>query len=117
MGTDQKSPNLDIFYDLLDQERALIFRGEIEMLTRLLPQKKRLLDSLEADGLDPLQIEGLQSSFEQNQQLLRAVLEGIRAASSRLRTIERGDGGLRTYTKNGSSNDLSRRESQLELKA
>lgn len=117
METDQKSQELDIFYDLLDQERALILQGDLDSLARLLPQKERVLTSLKTGDLEPSQIEGLQSSFEQNQQLLRAVLEGIRAASSRLRTIERGDGGLRTYTKNGASNDLSRRETQFELKA
>lgn len=117
MQTDHDTTNLDVFYDLLAQERDLLLRGEIEMLTRLLPRKERLLDCLQEGDLTPSVIEDLRASFDQNQQLLRAVLEGLRAASTRLKTIERGNSSLKTYTENGSSSDLSRKECQFEIKA
>lgn len=117
MQTNHDTTNLDVFYDLLAQERDLLLRGEIEMLARLLPRKERLLDCLEEGDITFSLVEDLRICFEQNQQLLRAVLEGLRAASLRLKTIERGNYGLRTYTENGLPSDLSRKECQFEIKA
>lgn len=117
MEADHKTTDLDIFYDLLAQERELLLRGEIDGLTKLAPRKTQLLDDLKTSDLAPALIEGMRSEFEQNQNLLRAVLEGIRAAGARLKTIERGNSSLKTYTQNGSSSDLSRKEYQLRRKA
>ncbi|MCK8484491.1 flagellar protein FlgN [Aliiroseovarius sp. S2029] len=103
--------------DLLERERHLVLAGEIEQLTRLAPEKERLLQSLAACDSSPTDLEHLRLSTERNQQLLTAAARGIRSVKQRLDALMNGQSELRTYTRDGFARDLSRRESRFERKA
>ena len=103
--------------DLLKRERAAILAGDFEKLSSLAPDKERLLNRLRVPEGHPAALEKLRRRADQNQQLLAASARGIRAAKLRLEALVSGRSELRTSTREGQAQDLSKRDSCLERKA
>ncbi len=102
---------------LLERERACILAGEIDKLTRLLPEKERLLNGLKTLNGNAPAVEHLRRQADRNQHLLAASARGIRSAQMRLNALMTAQSELRTYTREGRARDLSKRESRFERKA
>ncbi|SEV92955.1 hypothetical protein SAMN05444851_0381 [Aliiroseovarius sediminilitoris] len=115
---DSSAPTaMNALEDLLERERVFILSGEIEKLTRLAPEKERLLNSVKSLEADQPALERLRHRADRNQQLLAATVRGIRAVKQRLDALMKGQSELRTYTREGRAQDLSKRGSSFERKA
>ncbi|MCK8463351.1 flagellar biosynthesis protein FlgN [Aliiroseovarius sp. S1339] len=108
---------LNALEDLLEGERTQILAGEIEKLSRLLPEKERLLNALKASDEDFPLLERLRDQVDRNQQLLAAAARGIRSVKQRLDALKTSQTELRTYSQAGRPQDLSKQESRFERKA
>ncbi|WP_371170471.1 hypothetical protein [Aliiroseovarius sp. 2305UL8-7] len=110
------SASVDLL-DLLDRERSLILSGDVEKITRLLPEKERLMADLNASVASAEMLEELQTRADHNQTLLSAVAQGIRAVQKRLEALQSARSELRTYTKAGQAMNLSAQQTSIEKKA
>ena len=108
---------VDALEDLLERERTQILAGEIEKLSRLLPEKERLLNILKASDESLPMLEQLRHQADRNQQLLAAAARGIRSVKQRLDALKASRTELRTYSQTGRPQDLSKQESRFERKA
>ena len=74
--------------DLLAAERAAAARGDLDRLAALAPEKERLgvrvEEGLASGALDAATAERLSEALAQSAPLLRAALEGVRAARGRM---------------------------------
>lgn len=118
-ANDQIADTLVRLDDLLELERKALLAGNIDGVTRRLPEKERLMSSLEAfeltdeSGLDPLK-----KKAERNQRLLESALEGIRAVTSRISALRRIRETLETYDQSGRRTTISEtRGGQVEKRA
>lgn len=108
---------IDALDDLLDRERGAILRGELETLTRLAPEKERLMQRLPAEPGDVARVERLRQKAGRNQELLAAVAGGIRRAVQRLEALSAPATGLSTYGHDGAKRDLARKARKFERRA
>ncbi|MBT2132266.1 flagellar biosynthesis protein FlgN [Aliiroseovarius lamellibrachiae] len=102
---------------LLDQERQLLLTGKIEALTKIAPEKERLLSHLAGSTDDAGLLDQLRRKADRNQELLVAVSKGIRAVSRRLELLRTQKTQLRTYDSVGQSQNLTRRKSTFEKRS
>ena len=102
---------------LLEQERELILKGRLEALVRLGTEKIRLLEKLPTTQVDAETLERLRAKADRNQELLGAVIRGIRSVSQRLEALQNTQKELRTYDSGGHSQDLRRTKASFERKA
>lgn len=102
---------------LLDQEREMILLGRLESLVQVGQEKLRLLEKLPAAGAGAGTLEKLREKADRNQELLAAVIRGIRSVSRRLEMLQRAQTELRTYDKGGQSQDLAKATRSFEHKA
>ncbi len=113
------SETLQSLNDLLELERAALLSGNIDGVMRRLPEKERLMTSLQAfqfsheNGLDLLK-----TKAERNQRLLESALEGIRAVTCRISALRRIRQTLETYDRRGQRTTIAEtRGSQVEKRA
>ena len=102
---------------LLDQERQLLLTGKIEALTKIAPEKERLLSHLAGSTDDAGLLDQLRRKADRNQELLVAVSKGIRAVSRRLELLRTQKTQLRTYDSVGQSQNLTQRKSTFEKRS
>ncbi len=112
------SPSLvDAIEDLLDRERQAVLGGNLDGLTRLIPEKIRLMERM-ARIRQPLgQIDGLKDKALQNQRLLEAVARGIESVSAHVTGLQTNKPPLRTYDATGASKEILQHRSTLEKRA
>lgn len=109
--------NFNTLLSLLEDERQLILTGKVGALPDLADVKSQVLSRIGSSGLSQTQISKLQTLTARNQILLAAAAEGIRSAQNRLRAIRNPDQSLKTYTRAGASQVLSRTASSFEKRA
>jgi flagellar biosynthesis/type III secretory pathway chaperone len=109
--------NVNALLSLLEDERQLILAGKIDALPNLANAKSQALSQLGSGRLSQAQISRLQTVTARNQSLLAAAAEGIRSAQNRLRAIRNPDPSLKTYTRAGTPQVLSRTASNFEKRA
>jgi len=87
--------------DLLDRERIVILSGQFDKLQKLVGEKERLAQRLDAEGLSKRVIAHLQSKAKRNGRLLQAMEAGLREASLRISTLRDLPDELQTYDAKG----------------
>lgn len=110
-------PVVDALDDLLDRERQAILKGDLDRLVRLAPEKERLLGLLAGASADERRILRLRQKADRNQELLRAVARGIRAARQRITRSRASAQDFKTYDKGGRSQKLSQPGKGVEKRA
>tara|TARA_R110002012_G_scaffold191317_1_gene359060 strand:- start:232 stop:615 length:384 start_codon:yes stop_codon:yes gene_type:complete len=118
-GNSQIEDTLVKLDDLLELEREALLAGNIDGVTRRLPEKERLMNSLEAFELtDESKLDPLKRKAERNQRLLESALEGLRAVTNRISALRRIRETLETYDQSGRRTTISEtRGSQVEKRA
>lgn len=87
---------------VLDQERALLLKGDLEGLRTLLPTKEQLVELFLNDATSSQgQIAPLEGKLQRNQLLLDGALDGIRAVAVRLAALRQVRTALDTYDAHG----------------
>ena len=87
---------------LLERERALLLKGEIDQLGRLIDLKTRLVGELERTGAAGRDVHRIQRKAVENQGLLEAAIRGVRSAAKVLTETR-----AKTYDRNGAVTELS----------
>lgn len=84
--------------DLLDLERVALLQGKLDDVSRLHARKEGLMDALNRFDFDePQVLRDLHGKLVRNQKLLDSALDGVRAVTKRLATIQRVRQSLDTY--------------------
>ncbi|SDC73511.1 flagellar export chaperone FlgN [Ruegeria marina] len=119
MKHDDSGALLRALDDLLDQEKTVLIKGDLERLGALSQEKERLVTGLNAmPDLSREQLEPLHRKVVRNQALLKSALDGIRTVANRLAELRRVRQGLETYDGAGQKRRFSAlRSSQLEKRA
>ncbi len=102
MSDENMMMSFDALDRLLDAEKAVLLRGDLEKLAEMLPQKEALIDAVNAMG--DRDLPGLQSidgKVKRNQLLLDGAMEGIRDVARRLAVLRQLRGSLETYGSDG----------------
>lgn len=102
---------------LLEEERQMILNGDLHDLPKLTETKTDALSELGQTTVTQQQLAHLQAMAARNQNLLAAAANGIRSARQRLDAIRNRDQGVKTYTRTGASELLSRKPSNFEKRA
>ncbi|WP_281968836.1 flagellar protein FlgN [Roseovarius nanhaiticus] len=93
---------------LLDQERAALLAGDLEMIGTLMTLKEEVIDALNAIGPEAGNgIKSLHGKVMRNQALLDGALQGIRTVAGRLSTLRRIRRSLETYDRSGRKSSIS----------
>lgn len=101
---------------LLQEERILLLRGDLQRLGPLVPRKEKLLRALITGPDDRPGIARLRALSERNQTLLQAAQRGIGAARTRLDQIARGT-PVGTYSRTGEKTQIARPVQTLQRRA
>lgn len=109
--------HLNALLTILDNERKLILGGDLHALPELAQAKANALSQLKLQPLTQDQLATLQSTSARNQSLLSAAANGIRAAQKRLEALRNPDQGVKTYTRTGAAETISRPVSNFEKRA
>ncbi|WP_424941200.1 hypothetical protein [Aliiroseovarius sp. S253] len=102
---------------LLEDERQLILNGELDALPKLTDAKTEILSQMVQSTLSQNQFAQLQTIAARNQSLLVAAANGIRSARDRLDAIRNPNQGVKTYTRTGAAQVLSRAHPNFEKRA
>ena len=112
MSSDMLGNVLHALDDILEQEHALLLKGELDGALRQAPRKQRLLDhpALAKPALDreiAMAARRVQEKAVRNGQLLKAAIEGVRAAMAEIEKLRQGAVSLKTYGRDGQCRSLS----------
>lgn len=108
MGLFDNRAHIDAFRDLLDREKRLILRGDLESVGRLAVEKERLLKRLARTTLKRWELADLRKQAERNSELLAASARGFRAVADELRRVGAAKENLTTYSADGTRSKLGR---------
>lgn len=103
--------------DLLEREKRLILKGDIDGLRRLAGEKTRLLRRLARARLDRDALDRLRLAAERNNALLAASARGFRAVQERLSGLSGGEARPRTYGRDGARRTLDQSRAEINRKA
>lgn len=103
--------------ELLEKERAAILSGAFDDLTRLAPEKERLLLALPEQDVGTGQLRRISAAVSRNQTLLAAAIEGVRNVTSRLDLVRRSRDGFDAYDQSGGRSRVGAARSGFERKA
>lgn len=108
--------------EFLDSERAIILRGDLDALMPMISAREALVaeleGSLEASDEDAIAtVERLQVKARRNAGLIKAAIEGIKAANARVAEIEAAHSRLSTYSANGQVENVVKPSSNVIRKA
>ncbi len=109
---------LNELLELLEQERSLLIKGEVDAVAALAEQKEELIEQLRTAG--PLPAEGLSKLRERalrNKALLDASRTGLKAAATRLKEIRKAMLQLDTYNRDGNLTNLQTAQPKVEKRA
>lgn len=108
MGLFDGRGTVDAFKDLLDKEKVLILRGDIDGVVRLAKEKERLLAKLGKLRIKRSMLTNLRHRAERNNRLLRASARGFRAVQDQLRRLTDAPATLKTYGQDGQTAQLGK---------
>jgi len=117
MQTDDTQAIIGALDDLLEKERTALIGGDLDVISRSLPEKERLIDALNTSGQREGLI-GLQGKLMRNHALLDSAMDGIRSVANRLGALRRVRNSLDTYDESGRRTTIEGfREKQVEKRA
>lgn len=104
---------------LLEKERDLLLKGQIDTIEDILSSKEALIDTLvQMDREDIRELQGLQDKLSRNQLLLDGALHGIRRTAARLAALRKVRRTLETYNESGHKQTIEGRVARkLERRA
>ena len=109
---------LQKLFALLEREKSLLMKGEIEAVAQQVEQKEALVEELrEAGPLPDSDLSRLRDMANRNAALLEASREGLKAAVSRLREIRKAMLQLDTYGRDGNMTNLRETAPRVEKRA
>jgi len=111
--TEAEAPS-DRLLALLAEERAALLSGDLGALSVLSGRKEALAEILESEVLGQTQARDVAAAARQNQALLKAAIEGLQAARTRLETARAGGPPLSTYGADGRAQTHSTAKPGLE---
>lgn len=111
MTDEPRFETLDQLDALLEQERAALLVGDLDVIPTLLQRKEALFDELaELPAPEAQELQNLQTKALRNQALLDSALRGIRAVADRMSAMRRVARSLETY-------DAAGRKTTIETRA
>lgn len=105
----------------LDLERRLILKGQLEKLDPMIAARERMVAELaetvieDEDHIREIQL--LQIKARRNAGLIKAAIEGIKAANERVAEIEAAHSRLSTYSALGQVSDVACAKASISKKA
>ena len=113
-----KSRNLiDAVEDLLERERRAVLSGNLDALTRLISEKRRLMELLARGTEQSARLDRLRGKARRNQALLDAAARGIKSVTEQISGLKDAKSPLRTYDASGSRREIRPHRSTLEKRA
>lgn len=107
MALFERKDTLDTFADLLDRERAAILKGDFAALKRMLAEKERLVALFRTGNQNGRDLHVLREKSANNNAMLLAATNGVRAAMRRLAENQKATASLRTYDDSGNQTSHS----------
>ena len=92
---------IDAFCDLLDQERDAIIAGHLDRLPNFSDRKINAFDTLKSQDAASRHIKIAQDRLTRNATLLKAAIDGVQAAQSRIAALDDVHKTLRVYSADG----------------
>lgn len=93
---------IDALTALLDRERTILIRGELERLPDMMAEKETLIVQInDLADLGQVDLAAIRDKVSRNQNLLTSALDGIRAVADRMAELRRVRKGLETYDRTG----------------
>ena len=103
--------------DLLDREKKLILRGDIDGVARLSHEKERLLKRLAKGPFRRGALAGLKAKADRNNALLEASARGFRAVRDQLDTLATAPETHKTYGSDGHRAPVGRKPTDFNRRA
>ncbi|MFV0334673.1 MAG: hypothetical protein ACK5JR_11475 [Tropicimonas sp.] len=105
-------------FDLLEQEKFLLMKGEIEAVAEMAARKEELVERLHPAALLAAEdLSKLRDMAQRNGALLDASRKGLKAAATRLGEIRKAMLNLDTYNRNGDLKNLQDTRPRIEKRA
>ena len=109
---------IEAFDALFERERGALVAGDLRSIPGILSEKEALFERLEKERPDPEGLARLRAKATRNAGLINGALEGIRAATLRLKIIRKVKAGMETYDQDGRRSMLSGKPGlQMEKRA
>jgi hypothetical protein len=102
---------------LIDTENAAILRGDFAAIDALSKRKATLVSALSRQPITADDIGMIKTKIVRNQVLLRAAIQGVTAARTRLAALRDVRDGLQVYDRSGQFANLPKPRPDLEKKA
>lgn len=102
---------------LLERERQAILAGMFDELTKIGPEKERLLTMLPNQSVEPNQLRHISAAVSRNQTLLAAAIDGVRAVADRIDALRRSRRGFESYDPSGGRMHVGAAKMEFERKA
>lgn len=117
MGLFDNGGVLQALEDLLDRERALILKGDIDGVRRLSHEKDRLMTRLATLTFKRGRLQPLRQKADRNNELLAASARGFKAVQDRIAALGRHGETLKTYGSDRNRAALVQRRSDFNRRA
>lgn len=117
MGLFDGSGTLAALDTLLDREKALILKGDIEGVRRLAPEKERLLSRIGRNRFKRDRLENLRKKADRNNELLAASARGFKAVQEKLIALRAAGGQHSTYDREGHRARMGNRPTDFNKRA
>ncbi|MEP2532352.1 flagellar biosynthesis protein FlgN [Shimia sp.] len=102
MFKSQTNVVFDALDSLLDEERSVLLKGDLESVSELVARKQALFDQLPGiEDKGGKTLGNLRAKALRNQALLDSALQGIRSVSDRMEALRRVRVSLETYDSKG----------------
>ncbi len=102
---------------LFEKERDAIFDGSFKDLQVISTRKNQMIKQVPALQFSQEVIFDLMTKAKQNQDLLAAVVRGVRMVNNRINAVRHNSGGLESYDKSGNRVSLTETGQALEWRA
>ena len=107
MNSPKPQDLIDQLDKLLESERTVLLKGEIDEIPTIAEQKEALIDALNAIKTnETCDLEQLQRKVSRNQILLDGALHGIRNVAMRLAALRKIRRSLETYDASGNKQSI-----------
>ena len=107
---------------LLDEERNVMRRGNIQKLETMIAERERHVEDLRgtidpSDQQSVQRLKQIQEKAARNAELLNAALNGLRAGAARIAEIDEAREKLSTYSESGKVKDVASKPGRIEKRA
>lgn len=102
---------------LFEQERDAIFDGTFEELQVIATKKNQMIKQVPTLKFSQAVVLDLMAKAKRNQELLAAVVRGVRMVNNRFNALRKNTGAIDTYDKSGNRIALKGNSCALEWRA